>query len=150
MECHVAVQYACDTSIVPDRRLFDQWVRAAIDVLGSVEYCEVTVRVVGTGESGALNERFRQKAGPTNVLSFTYDDAPDPTRVTGDIVICAPIVQQEARDHGKPETAHWAHMVVHAIMHLSGHDHETPDQADLMETLEARALGAIGFGNPYD
>ncbi len=150
MACHVAVQYACDTSIAPDKRLFERWVQAAIDVLDSVKHCEVTVRVVGTAESGALNERFRHKTGPTNVLSFAYDGTADATRVTGDIVICAPVVQQEARDHGKPETAHWAHMVVHAIMHLSGHDHETPDQADLMEMLEARALSAIGFGNPYE
>ncbi|MHB1942612.1 MAG: rRNA maturation RNase YbeY [Acidiferrobacteraceae bacterium] len=150
MGCHIAVQYAADVSLAPKRSLFRKWALAAVSVLESVEYCELTIRVVGAAESGAHNERFRRKQGATNVLSFSYDDHKDPSRLLGDIVICAPVVQCEARDQGKTESAHWAHMVVHAIMHLCGHDHETPDQAAVMEALETCALRRIGFGNPYE
>ncbi|MHB1951410.1 MAG: rRNA maturation RNase YbeY [Acidiferrobacteraceae bacterium] len=150
MALRVAVQYGCDPVIAPDRQSFRKWARAAISVLDPVPHCDITVRIVETGESQALNERFRHGTGPTNVLSFSYDNCADPSRISGDIVICAAIVREEARAQGKAENAHWAHMVVHAIMHLCGHDHETPDEAARMEALEVHALTAAGFGNPYD
>jgi probable rRNA maturation factor len=110
----------------------------------------VCVRVVGNAESHRLNEGFRSKASPTNVLSFPasseerlYDGA------LGDLVVCAPVVAREAREQGKPLSAHWAHMVVHGTLHLLGYDHEQPRAAGRMEKLEVEILRRLGFHDPY-
>ena len=111
---------------------------------------EVTVRIVGPAESRALNRRYRKKDRPTNVLSFPYDDpAPDRKRVLGDVVICAAVVNREAREQGKRPAAHWAHMVVHGVLHLRGYDHIRPADAKVMEGRERAILARLSFPDPY-
>lgn len=112
---------------------------------------EVTIRIVGAEESQALNHRYRGRDCPTNVLSFPFE-APAGITVplVGDLVICAPVVESEARAQNKTLAAHWAHMVVHGMLHLQGFDHIEDEDAEAMEALEVRLLAQLGFGNPYD
>ena len=109
---------------------------------------DLGIRVVGSAESRALNERWRGKAGPTNVLSFPAARVPGRSQL-GDIVVCAPVVAREAREQGTPLAAHWAHMVVHGVLHLLGYDHENDRDAGRMEARETRILAQLGMPNPY-
>jgi probable rRNA maturation factor len=110
----------------------------------------VCIRVVGTGASRRLNREYRGKDQPTNVLSFPASAVErELGGALGDLVICAPVVAVEARAQRKPPPAHWAHMVVHGILHLHGLDHETPRQARIMEGLEVEILSGFGYQNPY-
>jgi probable rRNA maturation factor len=111
---------------------------------------ELLIRIVGEDESGKLNRRFRGVNRPTNVLAFPLDlPIGLPYRHLGDLVICAPVVRREARAQGKPEQAHWAHMVVHGVSHLLGYDHGDEAGAQVMEQREIRLLAQMGFANPY-
>ena len=101
---------------------------------------DVLIRIVGLGEGRRLNQRFRRKNYATNVLTFH----------TGDIVLCHPVIAREARAQGKSLAAHYAHLVVHGILHLRGYDHEKTREADRMENAEIRRLRRLGFGNPYE
>jgi probable rRNA maturation factor len=135
---------------LPSRSSFARWARAAL-VGVRRRSVAVSVRVVGHRESAALNSRFRGKTGPTNVLSFPFENPPGTrSNLLGDIVICADVVQREARAQGKDERAHWAHMLVHGIMHLRGYDHEKSRDAAVMEAKEIRILRGLGFPNPYE
>jgi len=145
----VSVQYAAPRRGVPAARSLRRWAEAA---LGSAPRArgEVTVRVVDEAEGRALNRAWRGKDRATNVLSFPYDPPPGVRDAPlGDIVICAPVVAREARAQGKDPRAHWAHMVVHGVLHLLGHDHRTEDEACVMEGLERRILARLGFPDPY-
>ncbi|MGQ0586310.1 MAG: rRNA maturation RNase YbeY [Gammaproteobacteria bacterium] len=123
-----------------------KWVAAAL----GRQRGEVTVRIVGPAESRRLNRRYRKKDQPTNVLSFPYDDpAPGRQRVLGDVVICAAVVNREAREQGKRPAAHWAHMVVHGALHLLGFDHIEPADARVMEGRERAILARLSFPDPY-
>lgn len=110
---------------------------------------ELTIRIVDEAESAALNARFRNRPQPTNVLSFGYAAAALDMPALGDLVICAPIVAREAAAQGKTPRSHWAHMVVHGVLHLRGYDHERKADAAVMETLERKILASLGFSNPY-
>jgi len=109
---------------------------------------ELGIRVVGASESRALNERWRGKAGPTNVLSFPAAPAVR-DKVIGDIVVCAPVVAREAREQGKALSAHWAHMIIHGTLHLLGFDHVHKADARRMEGRERALLARIGIADPY-
>lgn len=111
---------------------------------------QLTVRIVGLEEGVELNQTYRQGDGATNVLSFPFDEAfqVEPP-LLGDIVICAPVIDVEARDQGKSLDAHWAHMIVHGVLHLLGYDHFDDEQASQMETLEVQIVQHFGFANPY-
>ena len=112
---------------------------------------EVTVRIVDTEESQALNCQYRGKDKPTNVLSFPFEAPPGITvPLAGDLVICAPVVTQEAEEQNKIPQAHWAHMVVHGMLHLQGYDHIENHDAEVMEALEIGLLRQLGFNNPYE
>ena len=139
---------ACAGDGVPARKHWVRWGRAALaDAGGTVA---LGVRIVGESEGAWLNERFRGRAGPTNVLSFPYDEPPrGKSRFLGDIVLCAPVVRNEAAAAGRPEDAHWAHLLIHGILHLEGFDHDTDQDARLMETRETRILAGLGFPDPY-
>ncbi|MDR1662401.1 MAG: rRNA maturation RNase YbeY, partial [Azoarcus sp.] len=108
---------------------------------------EITVRFVDAKESQALNRDYRQKDAPTNVLSFAYEREP---QLRGDIVVCAPVAGREAAERDKPPKAHYAHLVVHGLLHLLGYDHETgEDDARRMEDRERAILASLGFADPY-
>ena len=132
---------------VPGEKQFQAWAQLAW--LGD-EPSEVTIRIVDVPESQALNHQYRGKDKPTNVLSFPFE-APAGITVplAGDLVICAPVVEKEAREQHKEPVAHWAHMVVHGMLHLQGYDHIEDEEAEVMEALEVRLLAQLGFGNPY-
>jgi probable rRNA maturation factor len=101
------------------------------------------LRVVGNAEAGRLNNTFRKRNHPTNVLSFAYG------RGSGDVVLCHPVIAREARQQGKSLRAHYAHLVVHGVLHLRGHDHLRKADAARMERAEIRILRRLGFGDPY-
>ena len=144
----VDVQRAAEAGDLPANDLFAAWAQSAW--LGD-EDSEVTIRIVGSEESAELNSQYRNKSGPTNVLSFPFE-APAGITVplAGDLIICVPVVEREAREQRKTSTEHWAHMVVHGILHLQGYDHIEDNEAEAMEALEIRLLSQLGFGNPYD
>ena len=111
---------------------------------------ELTIRLVGEEESAELNQQYRHKKGPTNILSFPFD-APDEVELNllGDLVICVDIVKKEAIEQKKEELAHWAHMIIHGTLHLLGYDHLTDEQASIMETKEIKILSQLGYSDPY-
>ena len=110
----------------------------------------MTVRIVDEQEGTALNSRWRGGQGPTNVLSFPCDGVDDiAPQLLGDLVICAPVVAREAQEQNKSLQAHWAHMLVHGTLHLLGHDHQEPDEAERMERLETDILHDFGYPDPY-
>ena len=137
-----------DLSEIPTIDQFQDWVGQAL--LREFTELEQTIRIVDEAESQQLNSQYRAKDNPTNVLSFPAEDSEylDYDNL-GDLVICAPVVQREAGEQGKPVLAHWAHMVVHGMLHLQGYDHETAAEAEEMERLEVEILGELGFGDPY-
>jgi probable rRNA maturation factor len=136
-----------DTPGVPDLPHIQTWAQAAWQ---GEEDSEVTIRVVDEAESQALNHQYRGKDRPTNVLSFPFEAPPGiPVALAGDLVVCAPVVEREARAQNKTMQAHWAHMVIHGILHLQGFDHITDEEASVMEELEIRLLAQLGFSNPY-
>ncbi len=145
----VEVQYVFRRDGVPAKAVITKWARAALEHGGNME---LVVRIVGEGESADLNRRYRRRTGPTNVLSFSYAGAEERQMapgLLGDIVICAPVVAREARERGVDPRAHWAHMVVHGIMHLRGYDHIHARDARIMERMESRIMGRLGFADPY-
>lgn len=111
---------------------------------------ELSIRLVDEAEGAALNARYRGKQGATNVLAFPCgaSELAGP-RPLGDLLICAPVVAREAADQGKPEDAHWAHLVVHGVLHLLGYDHVGDDDAQAMEAEERRILAGLGWPDPY-
>lgn len=110
----------------------------------------ISIRVVGTARSRTLNARYRNRNGPTNVLSFGGAGLmPDGSTDLGELVICAPVVAREASGQGKSAAAHWAHLTVHGVLHLLGFDHELPAGARKMEAREIQILDRLGFSNPY-
>ena len=143
----LTVQYAVSRRGRPAPASFHRWVRAAL-ADAPFATAELGIRLVASAESARLNAQYRGKEGATNVLSFRYPCAVNDC-LQGDLVICAPLVRREARAAGKAEVAHWAHLVVHGILHLRGFDHQTDRAAARMEALETRLLQGLGFGNPY-
>jgi probable rRNA maturation factor len=136
----IAVQRASRAAHIPSDARIRRWVHAALS-----RDAEVTVRYVGEAEGRRLNRAYRGRDYATNVLTFVYDTKP----LSGDVVICAPVVEREAREQGKSVEAHHAHMLVHGLLHLQGLDHEKGRDAQRMEKRERAVLGALGFDNPY-
>ena len=137
---------------VPERQWFEKWILASLKKANQADEAELTVRIVDEAEIKTLNETYRHKTGVTNVLSFPFEAPAEVSlseKFLGDIVICAPVIQQEARQQDKPLLHHWAHMTVHGTLHLLGYDHITARQAEEMETLEIDILSEFGIPNPY-
>ena len=132
----ITVQYAVPRHGVPAAAALARWARAASPVR------PLTLRVVGAREGRALNRRFRRRDRATNVLSFVYGGE-------GDIVLCHPVVTREAREQGKSVRAHYAHLVVHGVLHLRGYMHDDKASARRMEAREIRILRRLGFADPY-
>jgi probable rRNA maturation factor len=155
----VDLQYAARRPWVPPDAALRRWARAAYALAssrnsrrgsGALQGARLGVRVVGPGECRRLNRQFRGRDKATNVLSFP--SSPEERRelnLLGDLVICAPVVDREAREQGKERAAHWAHMVVHGVLHLLGYDHQDPREARRMERVEVEILAGFGYQNPY-
>ncbi len=141
----------CATALeegVPTEAEFRAWVERTL--AGRRQEAELAIRLVDEEESRQLNHRYRAKDRPTNVLSFPADlPAVVNSPLLGDLVICAPVVLREAREQGKIANAHWAHMVVHGVLHLLGHDHQNAEQAAEMEAMEREILGSMDLPDPY-
>jgi probable rRNA maturation factor len=158
----LTVQYASETQDLPTRAQFRRWFNAAL--LGDVS---LTLRIVDADEGRELNKNYRGKDYATNVLTFVYDDAPQPLPPSpsqgrsqsapliaevvryGDVVICAPVVAREAVEQGKDLLAHYAHMSIHAALHLQGYDHEIEAEAEQMEALETSMMLKLRYAHPY-
>lgn len=138
----LTVQYALDPARLPARAQLRRWALAALQ--GDAE---VTLRLVGRREGRRLNRGYRGRDYATNVLTFAYSDA---RTLAGDIVLCAPVVAEEARRQGKAADAHFAHLVVHGLLHLQGHDHENDADAIVMEALESEIVTRLGYPDPYN
>ncbi len=143
---NLSVQYACNQGGLPSRPQIRAWVRAALDV-DEKRGGQITIRFVEPEEGQSLNNDYREKDYATNVLSFPYEVEPV---VAGDLVICATVVEREAAEQEKTLEAHYAHLIVHGILHLQGYDHEIGEnEALLMENKERTILAQLGFSDPY-
>ena len=142
------IQSASSSEDVPDEQSMKRWVSAAI--VSKTGDTELSIRIVDERESQELNQTYRGSSGPTNVLSFPFDaEIPEPLPLIGDVVICAPVVAREAEQQNKELKAHWAHMIVHGVLHLQGYDHQNDTEAVIMETLESEIMQKLGFPQPY-
>ena len=137
----LAVQAATADADLPHASTLRRWLRAALS-----RDARVTVRFVGGREGRALNARHRGRDYPTNVLTFVYDDT---VPLSGDLVLCVPVLRREAREQGKTFRAHCAHLVIHGMLHLQGYDHARAADARRMETHERRILARLGYADPY-
>lgn len=137
----LAVQYASAAQALPTRAQFRRWIRIAQE--GDVQ---IALRVVDEAEGRELNRNFREKDYATNVLTFVYDNE---VPLYADIVICAPVVEREAREQGKELLAHYAHLTIHAVLHLQGYEHESDRDAAEMEARETALLAKLGYADPY-
>lgn len=155
---NVELQVACRTETIPHEDEIRGWIEETLRLSGNVAAgdFDVVVRVVDERESRALNYRFRQKDKPTNVLAFPAVEAAEvaglpapPSMPLGDLALCAPVLEREARQQGKTPAAHWGHLLVHGTLHLLGHDHQNERDAEQMERLEAGILAARGVADPY-
>ena len=138
----LAVQSASRTTGQPSARQLRRWAQAALETPA-----RLTIRLVDRREGQRMNREFRHKDYPTNVLTFVYGERDH--ALEGDLVLCAPVVKQEAQAQKKPLAHHYAHLVVHGLLHLQGYDHETPRDAERMEALEIRILERLAIPNPY-
>ena len=138
----LSVQYASQCNVLPTRQQFRRWVWGALQ-----RDLHCTLRVVDEAEGRTLNKNYRGKDYATNVLTFVYDDT---LPLSGDIVICAPVVENEATEQGKQIIAHYAHLTLHSVLHLQGYDHENEQDAAVMEKLETALMLKLGYPAPYD
>lgn len=150
----IEVRFAARKPWVPSRALLYGWAEAALRRGASSLRADgplvVSVQVVGSRRSHALNRRYRGKDSPTNVLSFAgAGNLPNGERFLGEILICAPVLAREARIQNKRPAAHWAHITIHGVLHLLGMDHHNPRQARRMESTETQILETLGFSDPY-
>ena len=137
----LSVQYAVDASNLPTRSQFRRWIQCALQ-----RDVKIALRIVGLAEGRTLNKNYRAKDYATNVLTFVYHDT-DPW--SGDIVMCAPVVAKEAHEQHKTLAAHYAHLALHAALHLQGYDHENDADATEMEALETALLAKLRYADPY-
>jgi probable rRNA maturation factor len=144
---HVEVQIACEATTLPTEEQLQQWAELALQ---DHELRALAIRVVDKAESQQLNHDYRGKDKPTNVLSFPFAAPPGmPLDYLGDLAICADVVQAEATEQNKGLQAHWAHMVIHGVLHLRGYDHQSEQEAKQMENLERLLLEELGYADPY-
>jgi probable rRNA maturation factor len=146
----VHLGYAVPRAWVPAAASFRRWVDAALRGARRRKRTELSIRLVDVDEGRALNLAYRGKDYATNVLSFPVELPPGVrSPLIGDLAICAPVVQREAAEQHKRERDHWAHLTVHGVLHLLGHDHLDEAEAEAMEALETRILAGLGIADPY-
>lgn len=148
MNITLDLQIAYQHSSTPKLQKFQQWVNAAL--VSYNKTFELTIRIVDNAESQQLNQQYRHKNSPTNVLSFPFE-VPDGIELDllGDLVICADILLTEAKTQNKSIESHWAHMVIHGCLHLLGYDHIDNTEAEEMENIEINLMKTLGYNNPY-
>ena len=139
----LAVQYCTADQCLPTRSQLRRWITAALE-----HDATITLRIVSAKEGRELNHTYRKKDYATNVLTFVYDVMAD-GELSGDIVLCAPVIAKEARQQRKELQHHYAHLVTHATLHLQGYDHEIDNDAQLMEQREVALLARMKIANPY-
>lgn len=148
MSIDIELQIASHAKTLPHPAQIREWV--SLVLYHRVTTAELTIRIVDEPEMAELNWQYRTKEGPTNVLSFSYESLPISARyLLGDIVICASVVAEEAEKYNKPLLSHWAHMVIHGVLHLLGFDHDVSEKAVEMESIETELLIKLGFPSPY-
>lgn len=151
MQFEIDVQYADESlaqGATPSEKALTGWAEKALQ--GRKDAASLSIRITDEAEISELNETYRNKPGPTNVLSFPTDlpeEIDEP--ILGDIIICASVVEREAKEQKKAPESHWAHMVVHGVLHLLGYDHINDKDAEEMESLEISILRNMGYDNPY-
>jgi len=137
----IAIQDMVHTKPILKKTQCLKWLMSVVD-----KNAEITIRIVDNDESQTLNNIYRKKKYPTNVLSFLVDDE---VHLIGDIVLCAPVIEKEALEQSKKLEAHYAHLIIHGALHLYGYDHENKKDADIMEAKEIKILTKLGYKNPY-
>ena len=149
----IDVQYTTDHNDVPSEAQIQEWIRTTLQhtpVAIPTAQRSITICFISREKSAALNQQFRQKSGPTNVLAFEDEPlGPLPADSLGDLAICADVVHEEAQALACSTEAHFAHMVIHGLLHLLGYDHITNDDATIMEPIETQILQSLGFDDPY-
>jgi len=150
------LQFASESKKLPEPKRMEDWVRQTCSEQDKVS---VGIRIVDEEESAQLNQQYRHKQGATNVLSFLFESPHLPDDLDeddesfedflGDLVVCAPVVEAEVEQQGKSLEAHWAHMIVHGVLHLQGYDHIETAQVEQMEDIERHILELLGFPDPY-
>jgi probable rRNA maturation factor len=138
----LSVQYASNADGLPSRAQFRRWVRAALE-----RDVQITLRIVDEAEGRQLNRDYRGKDYATNVLTFAYGN--ESSQIYGDLVICAPVVEREAREQHKDLVSHYAHLTIHGVLHLQGYEHEEEDEAAAMEARETAIMAKLGYAAPY-
>ncbi len=147
----VHVGYGLPRTGLPAGNSFRRWVVAALVEAGHRAPAELSIRLVDAAEGRELNHQYRGRDYATNVLSFPAELPPGvPSALLGDIALCVPVIAGEARERGKSERDHFAHLTIHGVLHLLGHDHGEATAAAAMEALEIRVLAHLGIGNPYE
>ena len=154
------IQKVIDSDTIPASKIIEHWVKTTLltesPELEPDTELELTIRIVDQDEIQTLNKTYRHKDKPTNVLSFPYEgfdfDVPEEVQLPllGDLIICHDIVVAEARQQAKTIEEHWAHMVVHGVLHLKGYDHLEDSDAEQMEALEVKILRKLGISSPYE
>lgn len=152
MSVELELQVVASGEGIPPASAFRIWSQAAMK--DAADDVELAIRVVDEQEGRSINHEYRDRDYATNVLSFSFEPPEGvPAQALGhhlgDLVICAPVVEREAQEQGKPLAAHWAHMVVHGVLHLRGYDHETDEEAQRMEDMEREILDGLGISDPY-
>lgn len=146
----VEIQTIFESAGQPSEQQIQQWIDIALEDLNQDTDC--VVRIVDELESAELNEQYRHKKGATNILSFPIE-IPEgidiELNLLGDLVICAPVLEQEAQQQGKPLAHHWAHIIIHGVLHLLGYDHLDDEEAEEMESKEIALLQQLNIPNPY-
>lgn len=150
VELELALGYGCERRGLPAKASYQCWALAALAAARRRGRYALSLRVVGADEGQQLNRDFRAKDYATNVLSFPADETIDGVRLLGDLALCAPVIAREAGEQGKSVRAHHAHLTVHGVLHLLGHDHQDAADAERMEALEIRILASLGYANPYE
>jgi probable rRNA maturation factor len=143
LKLELTIQFAVKAEL-PSRADFRRWAQAALQADAAA-----VLRVVDEAEGRDLNRDFRGKDYPTNVLTFEYGPDLESGFLSGDLVLCAPVVEREAREQGKDLAAHYAHLTVHGMLHLQGYDHEKKKEAVTMEAVESFIMQRLGFPDPY-
>ncbi|MEM9243354.1 MAG: rRNA maturation RNase YbeY [Pseudomonadota bacterium] len=151
-ELRLELQHACQAIDLPSKQTIRRWIETSLQILGqlpdqqAIKAANICIRVVDEVESARLNHTYRQKSAPTNILSFAYNRDP----LEGDLVICASVLQEEANAMGIDHDSHWAHIIIHGVLHLLAYDHEIDEDAEKMEALETTIMAKLGYNNPYE